>query len=202
MAGKRTSRLAGICIPAMLLTALAGCTTTPELPAVERDGTFENMLMRAAEANREMQAVLLEVSASRAVAAMDAETLEHVARQNTATPAAFAAHVTLPSEYVGPIYNLVQMAAEAANVGPAIVQGKRPIPDIIVRVGPGTRTAIDLLRDAGAQARGAAAVIAVAGDDANQVILRYGGHLGPVQESFTAPYTQGSPNAFPQAQPR
>ena len=65
---------------AMLLAALVGCAATPELPAVERDGTFENMLMRAAEANREMQAVLLEVSASRSVAAMDAETLEYVAR--------------------------------------------------------------------------------------------------------------------------
>ena len=103
---------------------------------------------------------------------------------------------------MGPIYNLVQMAAEAANVGPAVVQGKRPIPDIIVRVAPGTRSAIDLLRDAGAQARGAAAVIAVVSDDGNQVILRYGGHLGPVQESFTAPYTQGAPNAFPQAHSR
>lgn len=195
------------CLPiralAMVCSAmLAGCAATPELPAVERDGTFENMLMRAADANREMQAVLMQVSSSRAVAAMDKETLDYVAHQNTAMPAAFAAEVTLPAEYVGPIHNLVQMAAAAAGVGPAVVQGKRPIPDIIVRVAPGKRTAIDLLRDAGAQARGAAAVIAVVGEEGNQVILRYGGSQGPVQSSFTAPYTQGAPNTFPQGRDR
>ena len=138
---------------------------------------YEEVMVELARDNAQLLRALVEIQNAKTVKAMTPADMAQVEWQSNYVPEGYDKPMSL--EYTGPISNLARMAAEA--VGATFrIQGKQPIPDIMVRVSARNSTVIDILRDAGSQMGGAGRLMVM--PHSNVIQVTYFGEQGEVQK--------------------
>lgn len=164
----------------VIALVLAGCSSKQAVVSNEyafETPQYEELMTELAEDNARLLRALVEIQNAKTVKSMTPAEMAQVEWQSNYVPDGYDKPMSL--EYTGPISNLAKMAADA--VGAQFrVQGKQPIPDIMVRVSARNSTVIDVLRDAGSQMGGAGRLMVM--PHSNLIQVTYFGEKGEVQK--------------------
>ncbi|MCC1496713.1 DotD/TraH family lipoprotein [Alcanivorax sp. 1008] len=169
---KYISTLAGVAL-------LAGCASKQAVISNEyafETPKYEQIMVELAEDNASLLRALVEIKNAKTVKAMTPAQMAQVEWQSNYVPDGYDKPMSL--EYTGPISNLARMAADAVGAEFRI-QGKQPIPDVMVRVSARNSTVIDVLRDAGGQMGGAGRLMVM--PHSNVIQVTYLGEKGEAQ---------------------